>query len=496
MYYSKFSISEYKGINEVTLDLVHKSGVVTLVGLNESGKTTILEAIHTFFNLVKENQELHEKDFETIIPRAKIASFTGKTNITATIAIEEEDDLPITRAHKEIRVCVEIIFHKGKYKNDTIHIKAAGGRSLDISDEQELKSRIIESLPNIYFYDDFLGKIPDSISYCQVQYSAGNTSQKGPYPYSSDLTWGKILNEVFTGANPDEDFFSVISEFDFKQNEKSIDGKIAKMGKYLTDEISNSWKELTGSNYRFKEIFIKDERTDNTVGTNLPAFPEIDQIVRDVVHKQESAQQKIPHITWARVKQITIHLKVKNKDDSEFDIEERSKGCRWFFSFLLFTYFRKSNNCLFLLDEPGSNLHGLIQESICNKAFDELSKSCCVIYSTHSPYLINMQYQEYVYIVSNTQESENDDTSMIEINKWSEFISNSRAHRKDHVKILLDHVAFNLPSILDGKTKYKEFSEKSNKDIKDRLKKWFKENKRIFPEWLYKLVMLCFASTS
>ena len=75
MYYNKFSISEYKGINEVTLDLVHKSGVITLVGLNESDKTTILEAIHTFFNLVKESQELDEKDFETIIPKAKIASF-------------------------------------------------------------------------------------------------------------------------------------------------------------------------------------------------------------------------------------------------------------------------------------------------------------------------------------------------------------------------------------------------------------------------------------
>ena len=49
MRYSQFKINNFKGGKEITLDLdKNQSKVFTLVGLNESGKTTILEAINLF----------------------------------------------------------------------------------------------------------------------------------------------------------------------------------------------------------------------------------------------------------------------------------------------------------------------------------------------------------------------------------------------------------------------------------------------------------------
>lgn len=90
-----------------------------------------------------------------------------------------------------------------------------------------------------------------------------------------------------------------------------------------------------------------------------------------------------------------------------FLINERSKGCKWFFSFLLFTEFRKNRtkNILFLLDEPASNLHASAQEKIV-QAIQDLSTQAMVIYSTHSAHLINPEWLAGAYVVVNDVLSE------------------------------------------------------------------------------------------
>ena len=50
MYYTSFRIRNFKGIRDTSIKFAEqsKAGVFAFVGLNESGKTTILEAIHSF----------------------------------------------------------------------------------------------------------------------------------------------------------------------------------------------------------------------------------------------------------------------------------------------------------------------------------------------------------------------------------------------------------------------------------------------------------------
>ena len=50
MKYTKFVIKNFKGIRDTTINLQEIAGasVFALVGLNESGKTTLLEAIYSF----------------------------------------------------------------------------------------------------------------------------------------------------------------------------------------------------------------------------------------------------------------------------------------------------------------------------------------------------------------------------------------------------------------------------------------------------------------
>ncbi len=52
MYYRNFEIENYKGIKEIKVDLSNNR-ILTFVGLNESGKTTILASINWFYKLIK-----------------------------------------------------------------------------------------------------------------------------------------------------------------------------------------------------------------------------------------------------------------------------------------------------------------------------------------------------------------------------------------------------------------------------------------------------------
>ena len=95
------------------------------------------------------------------------------------------------------------------------------------------------------------------------------------------------------------------------------------------------------------------------------------------------------------------------KDEGgQYEIRERSLGFRWFFSFVLFTLFgsnrTKGQKKLFLLDEPASNLHSRAQIQLL-ESFGRIGREGSqIIYSTHSHYMVNPDWLDQSYIVSNS----------------------------------------------------------------------------------------------
>lgn len=78
----------------------------------------------------------------------------------------------------------------------------------------------------------------------------------------------------------------------------------------------------------------------------------------------------------------------------------RSRGFVWFFSFLAWyeDIKRKKENVTLLLDEPGLSLHGRAQADLL-RYFEEELKSHQVIYSTHSPFMLDPAKFERIRIV-------------------------------------------------------------------------------------------------
>ena len=92
--------------------------------------------------------------------------------------------------------------------------------------------------------------------------------------------------------------------------------------------------------------------------------------------------------------------------------KQRSRGVRWFLSFYLeLKATSLSNNKkgkVLLIDEPGLSLHARAQEDVL-KVFEDLKENIQIIYSTHSPHLVNT---DKIYRLLAVQRAdENDDRS-------------------------------------------------------------------------------------
>ncbi len=83
------------------------------------------------------------------------------------------------------------------------------------------------------------------------------------------------------------------------------------------------------------------------------------------------------------------------------NFSQRSSGFRWFFSFLAaFTEFEaREDNFVVLLDEPGLTLHGRAQADFLDFIDDRLSGAAQVLYTTHSPFMVETDRIERVRIV-------------------------------------------------------------------------------------------------
>jgi len=90
MNYRTFVIRHFKGIDKATIDLRPRgAGIFAIIGLNESGKTTIFEALSNFEFGDEPTGVLFavagDKSKQiTFIPKHKKANYTGEIGIVAT----------------------------------------------------------------------------------------------------------------------------------------------------------------------------------------------------------------------------------------------------------------------------------------------------------------------------------------------------------------------------------------------------------------------------
>ncbi len=119
---------------------------------------------------------------------------------------------------------------------------------------------------------------------------------------------------------------------------------------------------------------------------------------------------------WSQEPTIEVKLNVNGKvlyiDISDgttvYDTpESRSLGFRWYLSFYINfiaqTFEAKANEYFFLLDEPGIHLHPAGQKDLM-RVIEDLAIKNQLIFTTHSPFMINRDFPQRVRLVTKGRE--------------------------------------------------------------------------------------------
>ncbi|MBU3660360.1 MAG: hypothetical protein FGM14_10845 [Flavobacteriales bacterium] len=408
MKFTYFEFNNFKGITNQRIDLSKNpnTNIYTLVGLNESGKTTILEAIN-FFSHKPESLDVLKldsykiEDIHNLIPINKRDNFNDSIVIEAGLELSDNDIKQIKEIYKKngllVNECSNTVSYTQKYYfKNSIHQKnedkstwefwAKGKKNNETvernltNDENLVVNRefIKPNIPSILYFPNFLFEFPEKI------YLDKDIDD------DKHLFYQKIIQDVLDSLNNDTNIKEHLIDrinSDDKNEKRNLNSLLGKMNSQLTKIIFSFWNDIFQKKINDKEIVINAD-TDE--------------------------------------KGTFIEFNIKDNVDT-YSIHERSLGFRWFFVYILFTQFRSyrklNNNAFFLFDEPASNLHPSAQQELL-KSFKNLHS---VMYTTHSHYLINPMWLESTYVVKNKGvDYENEIDSLakntdISIMKYREF---------------------------------------------------------------------------
>ena len=395
MKYKSFRIKNYKAIKDLTIE-VDKPKLTPIIGLNETGKSSILQAMFSFDYT---NDDQYNGEFVNIsyiknkfdnksLPEieAEIENIDNNIIIENTLRYfmeeKKEEFFIMSRYSKEngfrekeyLKPIKELILTKLKkiFSNsyNTLKIKRTfnignpyytlENINFETIDEKintngyyneeiniycglsEFREIVIKSivydLPNIIYIDDFKDIVPEEI-------------KKGSqwYPY---------IEEIFKKNNENIDKFS---KYDLPDRQTVL----ADIKDNLNESLSQLWDKMHISQTIRNEFRTLD--IDLRFENNIFQF-----LVVDLREKRENGRSR----------------KVA------FPVNMRSKGFQWFFNFFIkMKYNWKHTNdedygSIILLDEPGVYLHTTFQSELV-KVLRDLSKNNIIFYTTHLENMVN-----------------------------------------------------------------------------------------------------------
>ena len=391
--YKSMDIRGFKGLDHVSLNF-SRNDLVLMLGLNESGKTSILKAIECFdYNNDPEASQL--KSFFTSIRNKQDIDCNTPTTITAEIEFSEtldvrffdralrsaklkgevrsvvKDFLTSINTQQSVKITRVIPFSNGNAR-PTYYQFEDGFMFDDPRLEAVLAQEIVRRSPYIMYFEDFQDAIPARIY-----------TRKASDGFNS--VWYDIIDGIF--FNTDERY-SIKQYLGFysKTNRRDDDAStvLRKVNNTLQETFTKKWRDLSG----------------------------VEEIDQTQIAFQESKKY--------------FEIKVTETDGTTYSVHERSKGAIWYLAFLMKTEFRKkklregSGKPIYLIDEPASNLHSTAQLNMIND-FEKLMEDTTVIYTTHSRYLISPSNVKNTYIVSRK-------AGTVSCVKWGDYIKGKDAH--------------------------------------------------------------------
>jgi ABC-type Mn2+/Zn2+ transport system ATPase subunit len=388
MRYTYFEIRNFKGIKRtrINLDSSPRSRIFPLVGLNESGKTTLLDAISSFQYGAQNFEEVFDQGVrnpESLIPVAEKANFNSAISVSAGIELDQVDvaalqkhmrlkfsDIKSLNLVRKIEITEQLKFENSRYKDSRrfwtllINVRRGTQRKDRLARDNsspiwlEAVRFLATRMMPIRYFPNFLFDFPDRI-YLESAAPA-NAGVRGRF--YRDVFEG-ILQSLDLDANLEQHVIKRAKSSD-PEDRDSLESLILEMGRSVTNRVFGAWNEIFPRKVIGKAVALNIDTDDD--GHLFVRFRILD-------------------------------------DDGYFAVSERSLGFRWFFVYLLLTSYSSGGAgqaTLFLFDEPASNLHQTAQTELL-RSFTPLTEKNWVVYTTHSHHMINLDWLESTFVVRN-----------------------------------------------------------------------------------------------
>ena len=399
-----FRIKNYRSIQDSGVCYLSGDGVTILAGKNESGKTAILEALEDF-NIDKQIREdarpLHQIDalpeiaidfeiYDDVLENIKNATgidiqTANPITITITKKYPKEWLYVMSKSSRESIGLREPSLHEGEVKKAFEHVKS-------LYSETKIAAAQLATL-------DF--KKTDT---CLAQLTDFKRIIK---PHLAQLSDESLSEKLLTALDKTLDYFTTY------EKEKSDQKKIFDE---LMDWIPNFI--LFSS---FDDVFPSEIPLSEA--DKNPLIKDLDTIsnLNLVLIKSGSATQKAKHKKQLNVRIGERYQKFWKQDETnlyidwdstklDFFVTEgedffppnmRSKGKQWHLAFYIRVSARAKENVdnVILIDEPGLYLHARAQKDILDQ-LEECGTEQQVIFSTHSPYLIDINKLGRIRLIS------------------------------------------------------------------------------------------------
>ena len=376
--------------------------ITCLVGKNESGKTAILQALHKF------------NPFDTAIP-----------------GFDRQNEYPVESNNKNEDDIVEVTFSLEQKDIDeienfiTCQCLSADGPTITLSKGYSTAIKVVR-----YGFDVDVDAIISHISAnAKVKLSSSMTDPTkrskellAQLDLSEDEQHYRILEAVASSNVRDLIYNSIlyprIPKFIYLDEYPQMNSVVnitQLINSMADDNIRPSDQPildiLSSAEVNYSEI-IKPSRASDQGIEIRKATSAIDQVLNEIFeywsqHEIYNMESEILRANQGDDPILRIYITDNRKPEEGYltrkPFESESHGFIWFFSFLLMQkhFYADTSDAILLLDEPGLSLHAKAQKDLLRFFEDELALRHQVIYTTHSPFMIDSNHLDRVRLVEN-----------------------------------------------------------------------------------------------
>lgn len=373
--------------------------VTCLVGKNEAGKTALLQALYKLKPVIQE-----ESNFDDLMeyPRRKYSEYkerreTNPDNVLTTIWELEDEDI----------IFIEEELGKKALKNKTLKITKGYDNinywELELDEKRivshyiksaELEAKEREDLKNSETIEELINKLSSIESPSANQNNLLNElkedfPEEGSSNKAIETLERQLPTFLYFGEYQNMPGWIAINELrnkmDINKPKKSERIFLALLDLAQTDlnEIDSTGKS--------EELIAELEAVSTRLTKEIFNYWSQNKNLKVEFRFDHARPEDLPPFNEGYIFQTRIE---NTRHDVTVNFDEHSKGFVWFFSFLVwFSQVKKiyGENLIILLDDPALHLHARAQADLLRYIDKKLKPNHQVIYTTHSPFMVDAE---------------------------------------------------------------------------------------------------------